>query len=160
MGFDFGTVAMPYGDAWRTSRRLMHTHLNQGAASKYQPTQVTFARKLARDILRAKQDIGVVSQVVHANFGRMMVTLMYGIHNEDAVSKQLSLAEKAMEAFSVGFTPGNFLVDVLPLCKGTCFFCFCQLTITNHSEVCSSVVSWSWVQVVRTRDTGQPPPLA
>jgi cytochrome P450 len=124
MGFDFGTVSMPYGDAWRTSRRLMHTHLNQGAAQAYQPIQMESARQFVCEILEAKQEIGVVSRVARANFGRMMAKILYGIEAEKDVREQLSISEKCIEAFKTGFTPGNFLVDVLPFCASSLSFLF------------------------------------
>jgi hypothetical protein len=76
--------------------------------------QITSARKLAQEILVAKQDIGMISHVVQANFGRMMMKMTYGINTEETVSEQLCLAEKVLVALSVTSTPGHFLVDFLP----------------------------------------------
>jgi hypothetical protein len=102
----------------------MHTHLNQGDAQTYQPIQMTSAREFVCEILKAKQEIGVVSHVARANFGRMMAKVLYGIEAEKDVREQLSMAEKGIEAFKTGFTPGNFLVDVLPFCASSFLFCF------------------------------------
>jgi hypothetical protein len=124
MGFDWLTSMMPYGDIWRTSRRLLHAHLHQGAASKYHFTQIMAARKLAQEILIAQQDVGMLSHVVRANFGRMIIEMVYGIVSEESASEQLSLAEEAIEASNPAFVPGHFLVDLMTFCECCCFLCF------------------------------------
>jgi hypothetical protein len=160
MGFDFNTALMPYGDTWRTSRRRIHAHLHQGVAPKYHPTQILSARKLAREILVAKQDVNALSHVVGTNFGRMMIKMMYGIDTEEAARKHLSLAEKILDAFSVGVTPGHFLVDFLTFC-GHCFsLCFAHMIIVRDSEICPHVGPRSRFQALCARDTSQPPSLA
>jgi cytochrome P450 len=122
MGLDFNVSVMPYGQVWRTSRKLLHTHLHQGIASKYQSIQMASARKLVQDILVVRQDVGMVSHVVRASFGRMMMKMVYGIDKEEAAKEQLSLAETVIEAFGVSITPGHFLVDFLTFCKPSCYF--------------------------------------
>jgi cytochrome P450 len=117
MGLDFMTSVMPYGETWRTARRLLHTHLHQGVASKYEPTQIESARKFALETLAAKQDVGAVSHLVRSNFGRMMIKLVYGIDSEDYASEHLEQSEEIISAFSEAFTPGRFLVDLMPACE-------------------------------------------
>jgi cytochrome P450 len=120
MGIDWATPVAPYGDTWRTHRRLLHAHLNRDVATKYQPTQIASARKFAKEILTARQEVGMVSHVALENFGRMMIQMVYGIDSEEAAREHLSLAEFLLEAFSVAFTPGHFLVDFLTFCENCC----------------------------------------
>jgi hypothetical protein len=131
MRFDWATPVAPYGERWRTHRRLLHAHLHQSVAGKHQSTQITSARKLAREIVVAKQEVGTLSHVVQANFGRTMMKMTYGIESEKAAKENLALGEKLLEAFSVGFTPGHFLVDVLTFreCSHPV-----QLLILSHGE--------------------------
>jgi hypothetical protein len=132
MGLDFMTGVIPYGDVWRTTRRLLHAHLHQSVALKYRPTQLISARKLAHEILAAQQEVGTVSPVVRANFGRMIVKLTYGIDTEEAASKHLALAEKVLDAFSASITPGHFLVDLLTFCELS--FVFDLLLTHTHGD--------------------------
>jgi cytochrome P450 len=124
MGLDFITSVTPYGDIWRTARKLLHAHLHQGVVSKYHPTQITSARNFAQDILITRQDADALSPVVSANFGRTIIKMVYGIDTEEAASEQLSLAEDVLEAFSTAFAPGRFLVDSLEFCKWFCSLYF------------------------------------
>jgi cytochrome P450 len=117
MDFAWLTSVVSYGGVWRTARRLLHAHLHQGVASKYQPTQMASARKLTQDILVTQQDADMLSPVVRANSGRTIIKMVYGIDTEEVASKQLSLAEDVLSAFSASFTPGHFLVDSLPICE-------------------------------------------
>jgi hypothetical protein len=117
MGLDFITGVVQYGDVWRTGRKLLHTHLHQGVASKYHSTQIMSARKLAQEILSAKQDNGVVSDVVRENFGRSVIKMAYGIDTEEVVREQITLVDTVMRGFSRSFTPGHFLVDFLTFCR-------------------------------------------
>jgi hypothetical protein len=160
MGLDFMTPVAPYGDVWRTARRLLHAHLHQGVASKYHTTQIASARKLARDILVTRQGPDALSPVVRANFGRTIIKMVYGIDTEEVASEQLSLAEDILEAYSAAFAPGHFLVDFLPFCKRSCFMRFRYVTTAKHSETCPYVVPWSRLQTVCARDSSQAPPFA
>jgi hypothetical protein len=131
VGVGWITSAAPYGEAWRTARRLQHAYLHKGVAIKYQSVQVASARKLAREILFAKQDAGAVAHIVRSNFGRMIMKMTYGIESEQTASEQLSIAEKYIEIATEAFTPGRFLVDVLTFCELCLFFLFWPTT-HNH----------------------------
>jgi hypothetical protein len=126
MGTEWATSLAPYGGAWRTARRLLHSHLHQDAATKYYPVEIAFARKLTQEILVAKQEVGAVSHIVRSNFGRMIMKMAYGIESEKIASEQLSVAQKWVEAFVMASTPGRFLVDT---------FTFCQLLSFSAPEI-------------------------
>jgi hypothetical protein len=117
MGLDWVTSMTPYGNAWRSARRLLHAHLHQGVVLKYQPTQIVSARKLAREILIANQDISMLSHILHRNFGRMTMNMVYGIDSEEVANEQLSIVEKLADAIIESFMPGRFLVDFLTFCE-------------------------------------------
>jgi cytochrome P450 len=109
---DWITSTAPYGEAWRTARRLLHSHLHKGVVTKYQPVQIASARKLAQDILVAKQEVGAISNIVRSSFGRLSMNITYGIETETTAKEQLSLAEEFIKITAVAFTPGRFLVDM------------------------------------------------
>jgi hypothetical protein len=114
--------------------------MHHGVVRKYEPVQIASARKLAQDILLAKQEIGAVSHIVRSNFGQMMMNMTYGIESEKAANEQLSLAEEYMEMTTTVFTPGRFLVDVFKFCKLFLFRILYVILIAD-SEICPWVAS-------------------
>jgi cytochrome P450 len=129
VGIEWITVTTPYGEAWRTARRLLHSHMHQGVVRKYQPFQIMSARKLSQEVLAINQEVGAVSHIVQSYFGRMMMKMTYGIESEKVASEQLSLADEYTETTNTILTPGRFLVDIFTFCEF--LFAFRDL-IRNH----------------------------
>jgi cytochrome P450 len=108
---------LPYGDAWRRKRKMLHAHVHQGVIARYRPIQVASARRLARDILKVDADKEALPRAIRLNFGQTIMEAVYGIEVNDPESEFISLPEKVLDAFSVAFTPGRFLVDYFPFCE-------------------------------------------
>jgi hypothetical protein len=117
MGAEWVTAFAAYGGAWRTGRKLLHSHLHRGVVTKYQPVQIFSARRLAQEILLAKQEFGAVSHIVRSNFGRMIMKMTYGIESAKTANEQLFIAEKYLDTLAMAFTPGRFLVDMFVFCE-------------------------------------------
>jgi hypothetical protein len=115
--------------------------MHQGVVRKYQPVQIASARKLAQEILLAKQEVGAVSHIVRSNFGRMMMNMTYGIESEKTANEQLTLAEEYMKITATIFTPGRFLVDVFKFCEHF-LFRILYVILMAYSEICPCVASW------------------
>jgi hypothetical protein len=117
MGYGWQLSRMPYGDAWRRGRKLLHGHVHQGVSPKYHSTQLHAARRFARDILGAQQDPEVLPHMIRTNIGQTIIKLVYAIDVKDTESEYISLPEKVVRHVSEGSLPGRFLVDLLPICK-------------------------------------------
>jgi cytochrome P450 len=117
MGFGWMLTLLPYGDHWRRSRKLLHTHMHPGIMPKYHSVQLAAARRFARDILDAKQDDDVLHRMIHTSIGQTIIKVVYGIDLNETDSEYVSLTEKLVDNFNEATLPGRFLVDFLPVCK-------------------------------------------
>jgi cytochrome P450 len=110
---------LPYGEAWRRGRKLLHAHVGPGVLSRYHSTQLAGAHRFVRDVLASEQDKDVLAQLIRTNSGQTIIKTMYGIDVEDNDSEFLSIPRKVLHALNEGGLPGRFLVDFLPIC--TCY---------------------------------------
>jgi cytochrome P450 len=115
MDFHWTIGAMPYGERWRQSRKLLHAHVHSGAASAYQPVQMSSARRFVLDLLQNKNDKDVLPLLVRTNFGKTIIQMTYGIDVKHQVDEYVSLPEEVLHALNVATTPGRFLVDIIPI---------------------------------------------
>jgi hypothetical protein len=120
-GFVWLLSNLPYGDAWRRGRKLLHAHVNLSVAPKYYPTQLNAAHRFVRDILSAKQDKEVLPALVRANFGYTIIKIVYGIDARGEDDEYLTLPEKVLQTINAVAQPGRFLVDLLPICEDDLF---------------------------------------
>jgi cytochrome P450 len=116
MKYEWSIVTLPYGETWRKKRKLMHTHIHQGVADQFHPTQTASARRFVQDILAGKHDKEALPRAVRLNFAQMTTKAVYGIDVESYESEYIALPQKVVAEFSEVFTPGRFLVDFVPIC--------------------------------------------
>jgi cytochrome P450 len=120
---------LPYGEHWRRSRKLLHTHTHAGAATNYQPVQLRGAREFVRDLLAAEATRpedklseaakAVLPRMVQSNFGVTGMEMVYGIRirGPDMKARFLDIPETINHAVSESASPGRFLVDFFPSSK-------------------------------------------
>jgi cytochrome P450 len=108
---------LPYGDAWRRSRKLLHAHVHPGVSPQYHSVQLTAAHRFVRDVLAAKQDKEVLPALVRTNFGHTIIKILYGIDVRDEESEYISLPEQVLDALNDVSQPGRYLVDLIPICE-------------------------------------------
>lgn len=132
---DLGWVmtVLPYGERWRRSRKLLHTHVHSGAAPQYQPVQLRGARQFVRELLAAEPTRpsnklseaakGALPRMVKTNFGGTAMEMVYGlqIRGPEMKAQFLDVPEMVNDAVSESATPGRFLVDFLPLSQSLRF---------------------------------------
>jgi cytochrome P450 len=110
---------MPYGGRWRKGRKLLHNYLHIGAASSFNPVQITAARRLVVDLLSKQErpSSGTLSKAVRLNVGQTIIKIVYGIDVKDTGSKFISLPEQLNGFLRESVMPGRFLVDLVPASK-------------------------------------------
>jgi cytochrome P450 len=116
MKFEWSFVVLPYGEAWRRKRKLMHTHVHQGASDQFHPIQTASARRFVRDVLAGPHTPDALPRAVRLNFAQMITKAVYGIDIESYESEYIALPEKVLVDFGEVCTPGRFLVDFIPVC--------------------------------------------
>jgi cytochrome P450 len=114
---DWSFVVLPYGEAWRRKRKLMHAHIRSDALPRYTPTQTAAARRLARDILATPPEPDALYRAVRLNFGQAILKAMYGIDVDSGESDYITLPEKVLADFNEAGIPGRFMVDMIPACE-------------------------------------------
>ncbi|KAJ8081611.1 hypothetical protein PM082_007457 [Marasmius tenuissimus] len=115
IGWNRDFIFMPYGDAWRTRRRLFHQEFpNTGARPSHDLHQTAVNRLLIKNLLRDPENFNR-----HLKFltGSLIVRVTYGYeakHHNDPV---LELGEYVMSVLTHVVSPGTFLVDTIPWLK-------------------------------------------
>jgi cytochrome P450 len=121
----------PYGEYWRRSRKLMHSQTHAKAAESYRPHQMRGARRLVKDLLAAEPNRptdklsdaakAVLPHMVRYNFAHTALDMIYGIDVRDKAmeARFVEPAETTLHYFSQGTSPGQFLVDFIPLREST-----------------------------------------
>lgn len=58
MGYDKWQFGLqPYGEAWRTGRRVFHAGVHQGVVHKYEPLQIQSARAFLKRLRADPNDL-------------------------------------------------------------------------------------------------------
>ncbi|KAK1219050.1 hypothetical protein PQX77_018240 [Marasmius sp. AFHP31] len=115
IGWNRDFIFMPYGDAWRTRRRLFHQEFpNTSSRPSHDLHQTAVNRILIKSLLRDPENFNR-----HLKFltGSLIVRVTYGYeakHHDDPV---LELGEYVMSVLTYVASPGTFLVDTIPWLK-------------------------------------------
>ncbi|KAJ7016900.1 cytochrome P450 [Mycena alexandri] len=116
MGFDFNIGT---GHEWRTERRLFNQALHAKAFRQYQPQQLVGAHMLLEQLLISPDNflVHLRQNVGHSAISYFILKFAYGIDVLPQNDPYVTLAHKAIHAFSVGAVPGSYLVDSFPILK-------------------------------------------
>ncbi|CAA7263631.1 unnamed protein product [Cyclocybe aegerita] len=114
IGYGETFVLQPYGDNWRKQRRLVAHDFGQAMAPRYHSLQEKEARILVRNVL--KDPSSLVSQI-KLRIGIIIIRVTYGYYIQSENDPILTTPLTAMDNFSYSTSPGNFLVDFIPILK-------------------------------------------
>ncbi|KAG5635545.1 hypothetical protein H0H81_010909 [Sphagnurus paluster] len=112
MGWGFNSGMMPYGDEWRSHRRLMHKQLHQ--PERFQPHQLRATHGLLRRLLDEPNNL---ERHLRQMAGETIISVTYGIEVQDKDDPYIIAAERAIGPLFIAAIPGTFLVDALPILK-------------------------------------------
>jgi len=107
---------MPYGDRWRTHRRLCHEVLNDGLRSTgnfdvhTRKHTYRFLSRLLEAPERFLQEAAFVP-------GAMIMSVTYGIDSKSADDPLLKAVTEATFELTAAMIPGKFLVDMIPILR-------------------------------------------
>jgi hypothetical protein len=117
MGFHWSLAFQRYGPVWRRGRKMLHGHIHIGVSHVHHPTQIISARRLARELLSAKQEKEVLPHLVRTNFGQFALKMIYGLDIKDPQHEYMTVTDNVIEALSESGLPGRFFVDFIPICE-------------------------------------------
>ncbi|TFY55722.1 hypothetical protein EVG20_g9214 [Dentipellis fragilis] len=115
LGWDFGTGMLPYGDKWRTRRRLMHKHFHFNAALAYRPLQEAKVHDFLRHVHGDKWRFERYLRVAAADIS-LSISYGHGVGDPDE-DRFVRAAEDSMAMLSGAVFPGAMVVNVFPFLR-------------------------------------------
>ncbi|KAF8625112.1 hypothetical protein AX15_005542 [Amanita polypyramis BW_CC] len=114
MGWDIHLAFIPYGEQWRSQRKLMHQVFHTAASKNLRPHLLKATHGLLRRILNKRENI--MADLRHMA-GETIISIAYGLDVEPENDPHIEVAEEGHSAVTVAAVPGTFLVDSLPILK-------------------------------------------
>ncbi|KAF5309392.1 hypothetical protein D9619_012297 [Psilocybe cf. subviscida] len=113
-GYYDSFVMLPYGDEWRSQRRLVVHDLSPSMTPRYYGLQETAARMLVRNVLAKPESL---RSEVQLRIGMIILRVAYGYKVESTADPMLKIPLSVLENFSIATAPGKWLVDIIPALK-------------------------------------------
>ncbi|KAI0705574.1 O-methylsterigmatocystin oxidoreductase [Earliella scabrosa] len=103
-----------YTDLWRRRRKEFHQHFSPSSIAQYRSAQEEAAQKLLQLLLASPE---AYADHVQFSFGSTILRIVYGVDISTPDNQLLVLEEHTMRMLDDAFTPGRFLVEVLPFLR-------------------------------------------
>ncbi|KIM35566.1 hypothetical protein M413DRAFT_79273 [Hebeloma cylindrosporum] len=114
-GWGFLFSLLPYGDAWRESRRIFTKHFNSSTHNVInQQRNILYVRRFLGQLLQRPDDF---LQHVRTLVGSTTLSMTYSIDVHPYHDPFIAIAEEAVEAGAELLIAGAFLVDIIPILK-------------------------------------------
>jgi hypothetical protein len=126
--YSWALPLVPYGNRWKSSRRLLHEFLSAKATNNYDDQQHYYARDFILRIAESPDDLWDHIKLsvtltlsvdqwltqIFSTTGALLMSLTYGLDIKSHEDPFLSAAERALTVFEEVTVPGAFLVDTFP----------------------------------------------
>ncbi|KAH9990779.1 cytochrome P450 [Russula vinacea] len=112
MNFTPSIVLAPYGEHWKSMRRITQQSLNRSSSLAFLPSQLLDARLLLQELLvHPNNYIGAIRYAL----GKNIIENTYGIRITSPIQRQyVKLSRETHEVIQNAVVPGSFFVDVFP----------------------------------------------
>ncbi|KAF9645995.1 cytochrome P450 [Thelephora ganbajun] len=111
---DWALSLLPYGEKWRSYRKLFHEILNVRTAENFDSHQYkrthSFLWRLLNSPENFEDDITFLS-------GSLIMSIAYGLDVRSVDDPYLKATTEAMEGVKLAVVPGAFLVDIFPILR-------------------------------------------
>ncbi|KAL0066758.1 hypothetical protein AAF712_006149 [Marasmius tenuissimus] len=114
IGWNKDFILLPYGNLWKTCRRLFHQEFPLNDASQHESQVLRVNRALLRDLL---SDPEQYRDHLRQLTGGLIILVTYGLDVKGPNDPVVRTAERAVEMANHAATPGAFMVDALPILK-------------------------------------------
>ncbi|KAI0310502.1 cytochrome P450 [Amylostereum chailletii] len=111
MGWDFNLGLMPYGNRWRTSRRMMHQFMHANVTKAYHPL-LAFKTRALLDNLQRDPDAFLESLSQYATSIAMSIAYAYDVR--PGYDQYVAISQKAAAQVSGALFPGAMIVNAFP----------------------------------------------
>ncbi|KAI0309928.1 cytochrome P450 [Amylostereum chailletii] len=112
MGWDFNSAFTPYGNKWRTSRRMMHQFMHLNASKAYHPLLASKARALLDDLQR---DPDTFRESLSQYSASIAMSIAYAYDVRRGHDQYASISEKAFAKLSRTTSPGAVIANAFPI---------------------------------------------
>ncbi|KAA1473740.1 cytochrome P450 [Dentipellis sp. KUC8613] len=117
MGWAWATSLMPYSNAWRVRRRLLHETFHTTAALTYRPHQRAEVHKMLQRLRADPQRFALNLLGFASMAASIAMTIAYGVMDPRESDRFLHLAEASVSMFSNAVFPGAAVVNALPFLR-------------------------------------------
>ncbi|KAJ8090245.1 hypothetical protein PM082_018841 [Marasmius tenuissimus] len=114
IGWNKDFILLPYGNLWKTCRRLFHQEFPLNDSSQHESQVLRVNRTLLRDLL---SDPEHYQDHLRQMTGSLIILVTYGLDVKGPNDPVVRTVERAVEMGSQAATPGKFMVDALPILK-------------------------------------------
>ncbi|KAL9709236.1 hypothetical protein Ac2012v2_007590 [Leucoagaricus gongylophorus] len=115
VGWKNTLVLVPYGDRFRSYRKLFHKLIgNPASMSQFHPTEEVETRKFLKHLLSTPQDL---AKHVRKTASAIILRISHGYEVQQIEDPFVTLADVATDQFSLATAPGGFVVNLIPLLR-------------------------------------------
>ncbi|KAF4617908.1 hypothetical protein D9613_005902 [Agrocybe pediades] len=114
MEWSFNVGLMPYGDLWRSHRRIFQQSFRKQVARGYEQIQTQKVVEMLRNLLETPDDFREHYKTVAS---ASIVSVVYGFDLQAKGDPFVDLSEAAVEKLSNSVFPGSKAVNALPILK-------------------------------------------
>lgn len=113
IGWKNSLALLPYGDRLKKHRRLFHQSIGSNTSlSQFYPVEEAEAHKFLKRLLISPHDL---AKHIRQTAGAIILHISHGYEVRETDDPFVTLADTAVEQFSLSTAPGNFLVNFIPL---------------------------------------------
>ncbi|KAI0092432.1 CyP450 monooxygenase [Irpex rosettiformis] len=116
-GWNFNMATMPYGNRWRSVRRMFHQHFNQAVTPNYRDKQTKEIHAFLRRCLEQPTGRPLDPFCIRLTLATIILDIVYGLRIEGMDDEYMKLAIDSMNAFSESRVTGRYWVDFMPFLK-------------------------------------------
>ncbi|KAE9399411.1 cytochrome P450 [Gymnopus androsaceus JB14] len=114
VGWSGDLVLMPYGNEWKSHRKLFQQEFHPANSSLYLPHEKKALRAFLKSLLDAPEEWGEHTQHL---LGAIILGVAYGLHVQPKDDPYIETARKMSDVLTNTLIPGEFLVDSFPILK-------------------------------------------
>ncbi|KAF8810286.1 cytochrome P450 [Phlegmacium glaucopus] len=115
VGWKNSLALLPYGDRFRNYRKFFHQLMgNVSSASSFYPVEELETHRLLKRVAANPDNLAAH---VRKTAGAIILRISYGYEAKEKDDPFVTLADEAMQQFSLAAAPGSFLVDIFPPLK-------------------------------------------
>ncbi|KAI0341735.1 cytochrome P450 [Trametopsis cervina] len=115
-GWDWHVGFMPYGQEWRSVRRIVHQYFNQSVTSNYRNKQTSEVHAFLRRLLE-QQGEKLKETPIRLMLAGIILNVVYGMPVTGMDDPYIKLASKAMDVQVESNLFGAFWVEFIPFLK-------------------------------------------